>query len=229
MRSTVLKAAAVIALLASSVAACGSSEPETVRLGGQGPTSAPTTAERPWGTVATFPELTKSQPPIDEDIAFATDMIVHHEQAVELSNNLLVHEAADDRVTAAATFIKQDQTNEITTMTAWLDAWHASADDRHGGHHASDTAMPGMLSQADVDNVEQMSAKHAQAEFLRLMTIHHEGAITMSREYLAQGKNTFTRNAAQHIIREQRTEIDYFAHTIDDLCATDPVPGCPRV
>lgn len=227
MRSTVLSAA-LIAVLCGSMTACGGDGPETVQLGGHGSTTKPNTVERPWGTVATFPELSKAQTPTADDIAFATDMITHHAQAIELSENLLAHDGADERVTAAANFIKQDQTSEITTMTAWLDAWDSSVPEHHGGHHSSGATMPGMLSEADVDDVQKLATQHAQVEFLRLMTIHHAGAIDMSQEYLEAGKNTFTRSTAQHIIREQQVEINYFGHTIDDLCATGPVPSCPR-
>lgn len=227
MRLTVLRTVVGIALAVGSLAACGSSTPETVEIGGQ-MTAKPGTVERPWGTVKTFPQLTKAQPPIDQDTRFATDMVMHHEQAVELSENVLTHDGTDERITAAANFIKQDQSNEITTMTAWLEAWQGATSHQHGGHHASGTTMPGMLPQADVDRIVTLTPTEAQVEFLRLMTIHHEGAVTMSQDYLAEGENAFTRATAQHIIREQQVEIDYFAHTIDELCAADPVAACPQ-
>lgn len=225
MHFNVLRAATAISAICL-LTACGSSAPETVELGGQHATAAPKTVERPWGTVATFPELTKAQTPIAEDVSFATDMISHHEQAIELSENLLMHQDADDRVTAAANFIRQDQSNEITTMSAWLKAWNESGPEHHS-HHASTSTMPGMLPQPDVDAVASMSTTQAQVEFLRLMTTHHEGAITMSQDYLDGGSNTFTRSTAQHIIREQQLEIEYFDLTIDDLCEKESAPGCP--
>jgi uncharacterized protein (DUF305 family) len=50
----------------------------------------------------------------------------------------------------------------------------------------------------------------------------------MSQDYLRPGKNSFTLSIARHIIREQQVEIEYFAHTINELCSSDPVPSCPQ-
>lgn len=211
-----------------ALSACGDDEPTEVRLGGT-QASADATLDRPWGQVKAFPELQKAEVPTEADTTFATDMIMHHEQAIELSQNLLAHDGLDDRIEATARFIRQDQRNEISVMSSWLKAWESSLDSSgHGGHgQHGDAPMPGMLPQDQVDEVKTLDAPAAQIHFLRSMLTHHEGALTMSRDYLPVRTNSFTFSTAQHIIREQGLEIDYMTRLVDELCAADPVDTCP--
>lgn len=205
-----------IALLTClTLAGCGGSSDDTVvNIGGA--TAAPTTVERPWGTVKTFPKLKKAESPSPADVQFASEMAMHHQQAIELSDILLAHDEADERITASARFIKQDQSREIDVMQAWLKAWGKASDaDAHAGHDMS--AMPGMVSQAKIDQFATMDWKDGQIEFLRLMVEHHQGAVDMSKDYLVDPKNSFTQSIAQHIIREQMVEISYMNNIIKEL------------
>ncbi|GAA1549563.1 DUF305 domain-containing protein [Nocardioides humi] len=207
---------------------CGDAEPATVTLGGMSATTTPTTAatvERPWGTVKRFPEMQKAEAPGVDDVVFAQEMVMHHEQAIELGTNLLGHQGLDDRVEATARYIVEDQRNEIDIMGSWLEAWEASA----GGHDSHDGgAMPGMLPQDRVDAIATLPASDSQIAFLVAMIEHHEGAITMSQDYLPVQANAFTRSSAQHIITEQLTEIQYMENVVDDLCAAEEASVCPR-
>jgi len=219
--------AALVAVLA--LAGC-SEEPQQVALGGTkaaDTAAARGTVERPWGTVKTFPRLQKAEPPGAADVTFARDMIMHHRQAVELSQNVRGHDAIDPRVASAARFITQDQRNEITTMRAWLQAWRDAVGEPDAAHdHA--TAMPGMLPQERVDEIADLDAAESQVAFLRAMIEHHEGAVSMSQAYLPEQSNAFVRSTATHIITEQNTEIRYMRGLLATLCATDGPATCPR-
>lgn len=226
MKRQVIAAAAVALVLG----ACGG--PREVTIGGMSAESgsnatAAKTVKRPWGTVKAFPELRKAEPPSQADVVFASDMVHHHEQAMELSTNLLAHDGLEERVKASASFILKDQKNEIGVMNSWLEAWRSSLGDLagHGDHDAS--TMPGMLPQERVDEIASLSSADAQVAFLVAMVEHHEGAVEMSRDYLHEQQNSFTLSTAQHIIREQNVEITYMENVIDDLCADDGPPSCP--
>lgn len=206
--------------------ACGDDSPTEVRLGGA-QASASGTLDRPWGQVTAFPQLEKAQVPSVADTEFAADMVMHHEQALELGKNLLTHEGLDERIAAAARFIVKDQKNEITVMSAWLTAWEGSLGTASHGAHHGDGPMPGMLPQQQVDEVKTLDTAEAQIHFLRSMLTHHEGAITMSKDYLPERTNSFTYSTAQHIIREQGLEISYMTNLVDELCSAQPVSTCP--
>ena len=78
----------------------------------------------------------------DSDVAFATQMIPHHQQAVEMADMVLAKTGVDPRVTELAKQIKAAQDPEIVTMTGWLKAWGAALahPDGRDGHERHDVA-----------------------------------------------------------------------------------------
>lgn len=224
-RRTSLTLPILLAPILAALGACSAAnEPQTLTLGGSVAVAAPATVERPWGTVKVFPEMEKAESPGMDDVVFAQEMVMHHEQAIELGGNLLTHDGLDERVASTARFIVQDQRNEIGIITSWLAAWEQSAAE-HGTHDT--TSMPGMLPQARVDEIATLPARAAQVAFLVAMIEHHDGAVTMSQDYLPAQANAFTRSSAQHIITEQLTEIQYMENVVDDLCADGGPATCP--
>lgn len=220
-----IKRVLVPALLvgALALAGCSEAEPDKVAIGGMDVTAVDT-VERPWGTVKVAPRMEKAEEPGDVDVAFVADMVMHHEQAIELSDNVLAHEGVDDRIAAAARFILADQQNEIGIMTSWLTAWDVTAPE-HDAHAAG--AMPGMLPKRRVRQIAVLPTAASQVAFLTAMVEHHEGAIAMSRDYLPVQANTFVRTTAQHIITEQLTEVTYMENLVDELCADGGIATCP--
>ena len=91
------------------------------------------------------------------DMMFAHMMIPHHQQAIEMSDMILVKQGIDPRVADLAKQIKAAQGPEIEQMQGWLNQWGMSgmpgmndmpgmsgtssnAPGDHGGMHGSDTA-----------------------------------------------------------------------------------------
>lgn len=206
------------ALIASLLAGCAS-QAEVVNVGG----AKTETVQRPWGTVKTFPQVEKAEIPTADDLEFTRHMIVHHQQAIELSDLVLQHDELDERVTASAEFIRQDQTREIKAMQLWLDAWEATPGvlPHHASHssHAKDetSQMPGMVAAGKIAALEKLDAPEAQREFTELMIFHHQGAVEMSHDFIKVGENAFSLNVARHLIREQKLEITYLTRLGDDL------------
>ncbi|MBA4608774.1 DUF305 domain-containing protein [Aeromicrobium sp. Marseille-Q0843] len=229
MRIQVLLRTAALTLAATTLAACGT-ETQQVALGG---TKAADTAERretverPWGTVKTFPRLQKAEPPSAADVVFTREMIMHHRQAIELAENVRRHEGLDERVGSSARFIIQDQKNEITTMKAWLRAWQDTTGSSDEHSHDAD-AMPGMLPQSRVDEIAALDPPETEVAFLRAMIEHHEGAVTMSQDYLPEQSNAFVHSTATHIISEQTTEITYMRNLLKQWCEKDGPATCTR-
>jgi uncharacterized protein (DUF305 family) len=138
----------------------------------------------------------------DPDIAFATQMIPHHQQAVEMADLVLAKNGVDSRVTELATKIKAAQDPEIVTMTVWLKAWGQPAPvPMHG------MAMNGLMSPADMDALKNASGPDSSKLFLQQMVQHHQGAIDMANEELNTGKNTDAMALAKKIVTDQTTEI----------------------
>jgi uncharacterized protein (DUF305 family) len=131
---------------------------------------------------------------------FAQMMIPHHQQAIEMSDIILAKTGIDAEVTNLATKIKAAQGPEITTMAGWLAEW--------GQNPSPSTGMGGgMMSQADMDALRDADGDDAARLFLTGMITHHQGAIAMAKQELADGQNPDAKQLAQNIIDAQQAEI----------------------
>src|SRR5699024_283157 len=69
----------------------------------------------------------------DADVTYAEGMIMHHQQAVEMSDIILDKSGVDPDVVEMAKQIKQAQGPEIKEMRTWLEDW-GQDDSGHEGH-----------------------------------------------------------------------------------------------
>jgi uncharacterized protein (DUF305 family) len=77
-----------------------------------------------------------------------------------------------------------------------------------GGTQMGSDQMPGMMSAADMTALEKAPDSDFQAMWLRMMVRHHEGAITMAKAEIADGRYGPAKDLAQQIIDGQQAEID---------------------
>jgi uncharacterized protein (DUF305 family) len=148
----------------------------------------------------------------DPDIAFATGMIPHHQQAVEMADIVLAKTGVDSRVTDLAKKIKAEQDPEIVTMTGWLKTWGQPSPSAMGG-----MTMNGMMSQDDMDALTKASGPDSSKLFLHQMIQHHQGAIDMANEELTTGKNADALALAKGIVSSQTAEIATMNRLLDSL------------
>lgn len=138
------------------------------------------------------------------DVAFATDMIPHHQQAVAMSR-LADTRAASPEVKALAARIDEEQGPEIGQMTAMLAAWGAPVPT--GDRPMAMSGMPGMMGPQEMADLVALSGPAFDRAFLTMMIAHHTGAVQMAQTELAQGTNPQARQLAQAIIGAQQAEI----------------------
>jgi uncharacterized protein (DUF305 family) len=67
--------------------------------------------------------------------------------------------------------------------------------------------MPGMMSDAEMSELQSASTGKVDAVFLTMMQQHHRGAITMAKEDLKAGTNSDAEKLATAIIKAQTAEI----------------------
>lgn len=77
----------------------------------------------------------------------------------------------------------------------------------HGGAHGSHTGMPGMATEADLDKLRAARGKGFDALFLKLMTAHHRGAITMATQLMEEGNDVRIEEMATDVMAQQTAEI----------------------
>lgn len=142
----------------------------------------------------------------DADVTFATDMIPHHRQAVEMAE-LAETRAESPEVKDLATQIMDAQDPEIETMTGWLTSWGEPVPDDMSGMDMS-SSMPGMMSQNEMTSLENTSGAEFDQMFLAMMVEHHQGAIEMAKSEQSDGMFPDAIALAKQIETAQTDEIN---------------------
>lgn len=139
----------------------------------------------------------------DADVTFATQMIPHHQQAVEMSD-LALRKATTAEVKDLATAIKAAQAPEIQELSGWLTTWGkpAPTPSEHMGH-----MMSGMMTAAEMADLSKASGSMFDRMWIQMMIKHHQGAVTMAKTEETTGKDTASIALAKQIQTAQTTEI----------------------
>lgn len=155
------------------------------------------------------PESTHSE----ADVAFATQMVPHHTQAVAMADLALAPApdgASDPRVRDLAQRIRAAQDPEVATMTGWLAEWGAPAPDTSGGTAgmAGMAGMPGMMSDAEMTSLAASTGPAFDRTWVELMLAHHRGAVVMAQVEQRDGTDPEAKALAGSIAEGQSAEIE---------------------
>ncbi len=170
----------------------------------------------------------------EADVTFMTDMIGHHAQAIMISRWVPTH-GADSSMRILAARIINSQTDDITLMRNWLrdrgrpvpsvdengvvTPPKADPDDEHAGHDMGHMghSMAGMLSPAQLAELDAARGEAFEILFLQRMINHHRGAVTMVQTLIrsegAALDETVFRFAADVEV-DQSTEIRRMLHML---------------
>jgi uncharacterized protein (DUF305 family) len=145
---------------------------------GAGPDQDPASEPRP------RPDLVR-QPYSAADVEFMAGMIPHHAQAVLIAGWAASHGARPDVRTLCERMVV-GQRDEIAFMRTWLRDRGQVVPDANATHHrmtmngvAHDMLMPGMLSAAELAQLDKARGAEWDRLFLTFMIRHHEGALKM--------------------------------------------------
>ena len=122
-----------------------------------------------------------------------------------MSDMLLAKSGLNAEVKMLATQIKNAQQPEIETMRGWLTDWGQPTTASSGGmdHGGGD----GMATMEEMQKLDQADAAAGQKMCLQMMVRHHQGAIRMAQDEVAQGKNPLAVELARTIEKTQQAEI----------------------
>lgn len=147
------------------------------------------------------------------DVGFLQDMVVHHEQAVELAL-LALDRTSEPVVRSFAKEVVVFQQYEIGLMEAYLRRWgRARYSDSPTamawmGAAVPRDRMPGMASESQLTALREANGRDADRLFLELLVEHHRGGVHMGLAAAAQGRDREVKALAARIARVQRTEIE---------------------
>ncbi len=151
---------------------------------------------------------------INADVKFLQGMIIHHEQAI------LMSEMADIRtnnktILDLAKRIDASQKDEINFMESWLkdrDEFNNISNNSHQNHkmHAS-MNMEGMATPKQLDDLRNSKSTDFDRLFLKLMINHHDGALEMVEElkkYPGNAYDPILNEFVSDLINDQGVEIE---------------------
>jgi uncharacterized protein (DUF305 family) len=154
----------------------------------------------------------------EADVRFISGMIHHHAQAIEMSRMAPTHGASSQVQTLAARIINAQQ-DEIALMQRWLRDRNQPVPAvqptgmmtmDHGNMDHSAAVMPGMLTAAQMQELDRARGTAFDRAFLTFMIQHHRGAVSMVRTLFAtdgagQGDAVF--KLASDVQADQTTEV----------------------
>ena len=143
------------------------------------------------------------------DVDFAQGMIPHHAQAIEMAD-MAIAQAESAEVIDLAERIRAAQDPEIEQLTTWLEDWGQDVPDREMSmdDDMGDMSMDGMMTQDQMDEMAAASGVEFDQMFLEMMIVHHDGAVSMAEDEVANGEYEPAIAMAQSIIDGQSAEID---------------------
>ena len=153
------------------------------------------------------------------DVRFMQGMIAHHAQAIFMSH-LAETNGANPRLLKLANKIDQSQMTEIAQMQGWL---------RANGQVAPDTAsyhsvmMDGMLNAEQITQLRAAKGAEFDRLFLKLMIMHHEGALKMVTDLMATqgaGQDVDVSVFANDVVVVQTAEIDAMNQMLHEMSGT---------
>jgi uncharacterized protein (DUF305 family) len=157
------------------------------------------------------------------DIHFMSTMIAHHAQAIDIARWAPTHGASRPLQILSERVINAQQ-DEIALMQQWLrerrlPVPEASATMTGGAGHLHHE-MPGMLSPAQLQQLDQARGKEFDRLFLTFMIQHHQGAVTMVKQLVSsQGAalDDTVFKLASDISADQTSEIDRMQQMLAEL------------
>ena len=144
-----------------------------------------------------------------DDVAFATNMVPHHKQAIDLSK-LVPERSTNPELAALASQIAAVQQPEINILNVFLVQWNENPDvgssdpEGHAGHGES---MQGMVDDATLSKLESLRGAEFDKLWLESMISHHQGAVEMAKAEIANGENVDAIAMANTMVATQEAEI----------------------
>jgi uncharacterized protein (DUF305 family) len=172
---------------------------------------APGTASREIAVPAATPEGGGYKP---VDVEFMMGMIHHHQQAVAMADWVPDRtQSTSLRVMAARMSVSQQ--DEMNLMRNWLKKRGVDPTDHSHKHRL----MPGMINSRQFAKLEAASGKPFDRLFLRYMTQHHLGALTMVQELVDKGGGAEPEleQFIRHVDSDQTIEIQRMQQLLQGL------------
>tara|TARA_E500000075_G_C6997381_1_gene328291 strand:+ start:1635 stop:3833 length:2199 start_codon:yes stop_codon:yes gene_type:complete len=165
---------------------------------------------------------------IKADVDFLQGMIIHHKQAIVMSN-MAENRTNNKVILELAKRIEVSQEDEINFMGSWLkerDEYETKINSHNHMDHMH-IKMVGMASKIQLDKLEMSDSSDFDRLFLQLMIAHHDGALEMVKElkkYPGSAYDPILNEFVSDLVNDQGIEIERM-NTIAVNISNDPRSG----
>jgi uncharacterized protein (DUF305 family) len=156
---------------------------------------------------------------------FARDMAAHHAQAVEMAT-ILRDRTTNEELRYFTLDMILTQQAQIGQMQGWLAVWQqplAVAEPPMSGHGEH----MGMATAEQIDSLRTLPVEEAEERFMQLMIRHHQGALLMADDVLADTSRPEVVRLATAIKEGQSGEIRFLEKRLNERGAALPEPLTP--
>lgn len=154
------------------------------------------------------------------DVTFATAMVPHHQQAIEMST-MAVQRSTDPELIALANQIVATQQPEVNILNVFLVQWNENPENRSSaGGVDEDTlepSVPGMVDDATIATLESLRGPEFDKLWLQSMISHSQGAVAMAKSEIADGKNVDAIAVAETIVAGQDAQIGQMTRMLEGM------------
>ena len=162
---------------------------------------------------------------INADVEFLQGMIVHHEQAIVMSN--MADERTNNKtIIDLAKRIDVSQEDEINFMESWLKQRNEYMNKMQDKHHMH-MGMVGMATPKQLNDLRNSNSTDFDRLFLQLMITHHDGALEMVEElkkYPGNAYDPVLNEFVSDLVNDQGVEIERMNGILVSL-SNDPRSG----
>jgi uncharacterized protein (DUF305 family) len=163
----------------------------------------------------------------EADVRFMSGMIGHHAQAIDMARMAPTHGASATMLRLTERIINAQQ-DEIALMQRWLSVRGQPVPEARAvpmTHEGHAMLMPGMLTEAQMRQLDAARGEEFDRLFLVLMIQHHQGAVSMVRELFSSygaGHDDTVFKIASDINVDQTTEIARMQRMLAEMVFGSP-------
>lgn len=131
----------------------------------------------------------------DADTAYATGLLSHHAQTLQLLDLTLGRDNLDPQFGTLADQSRQARFDEAATAQKWLKTWGKRVPETVLEHDHDpdgvtyDTSIPGVLSSAELHSLERAKGAAFAQAWLRKLIAHEQGAVKLAADAIEDGQN----------------------------------------
>ncbi|KWX65823.1 DUF305 domain-containing protein [Mycobacterium sp. NAZ190054] len=152
----------------------------------------------------------------EADIAFATDLVPHHAQGIELAT-MALERSGNAELVALAEQVVATQQPEINILNVLLVQWNENPEIRSGPGGPAGGAAPGLVDDATVARLGSLSGPEFDKLWLQTMIGQHRGAIEIANAEIADGANVDAIAIARTIGAGQQAQIEKMTQILEGM------------